>query len=119
MSCHFLFGSHPEHGFVGSGTEHVTGHLADWFLVREEFEPVPGPAGLYRLREPARDGIRRTRQAVRDLRRQGFEVRAEPALDPDVSPEPAEAGGAGNPSAGTVLALPGGPACHRPPSRVA
>jgi hypothetical protein len=55
-------------------------HLAHWLLTREQFEPVPGTPGLFRLAEPERDGPRRARQAVRDLRRLGYAVHADYAL---------------------------------------
>ncbi|MFB8352965.1 hypothetical protein [Streptomyces niveus] len=63
-------------------------HLADWFLTRVQFEPVPGDPGLYRLTDPERDGPRRTRQAVNDLRRHGYTVHADIALDPTQSAGP-------------------------------
>ncbi|MFD9817485.1 hypothetical protein [Streptomyces violascens] len=82
---HFAFGTHEDHGFVASFTSALPAHLAQWFLVREQFEPVPGQPGLYRLSEPERDGPRRTRQAVRDLRRHGFAVHADLVLDSPTS----------------------------------
>ncbi|MGC0386673.1 hypothetical protein [Streptomyces sp. SAI-129] len=85
---HFAFGTHEEHGFVASFTPSVPPYLADWFLVREQFEPVPGEPGLYRLSEPERDGPRRTRQAIHDLRRQSYTVHADMALDPAASAGP-------------------------------
>ncbi|WDF44938.1 hypothetical protein PBV52_45460 [Streptomyces sp. T12] len=88
LSAHFHFAGHPEHGFVAAPTAAVTPHLAKWFLTREQFEPVPGHAGLYRLSEPERDGPRRTRQAVHDLRRQGYTVQADMHLDPALSAGP-------------------------------
>lgn len=63
-------------------------HLADWFLTRVQFEPVPGDPGLYRLTDPEKDGRRRTRQAVHDLRRHGYTVHADIALDPAQSAGP-------------------------------
>lgn len=63
-------------------------HLAEWFLTREQFEPVPTNPGLYRLSEPERDGHRRARQAVTDLRGQGYAVHADITLDPALSPGP-------------------------------
>ncbi|MFF2189677.1 hypothetical protein [Streptomyces sp. NPDC058155] len=66
----------------------MTPHLADWFLTRVQFEPVPGDPGLYRLTGPGRDGRRRTRQAVHDLRRHGYTVHADIALDPAQSAGP-------------------------------
>lgn len=42
--------------------------------------------GLYRLTDPGRDGLRRARQAVHDLRAKGFTVHADYTLDP--APEP-------------------------------
>ncbi|MEW1723835.1 hypothetical protein [Streptomyces sp. NPDC093109] len=85
---HFAFGDHDTHGFVASFTSSMPTHLAHWYLEREQFEPVPGEPGLYRLSEPERDGPRRTRQAVRDLRRQGYTVQADIRLDPAVSAGP-------------------------------
>ncbi|MCZ4101810.1 hypothetical protein [Streptomyces sp. H39-C1] len=91
-AAHFVFGTHDEHGFVASFTPSVTPHLAEWFLVREQFEPVPHQPRLFRLSEPERDGPRRTRQAVQDLRRLGYAVHADLSLDPATSvssPRPA------------------------------
>lgn len=88
LSDHFRFGAHPDHGFVAAATANIPAHLADWFLVREQFEPVPGTPGLYRLTHPEQDGIRRTRQAVHDLRRHGYEVQADYSLDPGRSASP-------------------------------
>ncbi|MGV9967672.1 hypothetical protein ACWDU3_27600 [Streptomyces olivaceus] len=79
---HFAFGTHPEHGFVASSTTSLPAHLTHWFLEREQFEPVPDEPGLYRLSEPERDGARRTRQAVLDLRSHGYTVQADMGLDP-------------------------------------
>ncbi|QNT91919.1 hypothetical protein HEP81_01590 [Streptomyces griseofuscus] len=86
---HFAFGDHEEHGFVASFTASMPAHLAHWFLEREQFEPVPATPGLYRLSEPERDGVRRTRQAVHDLRRHGYTVQADIRLDPALSAGPA------------------------------
>ncbi|MFF0448027.1 hypothetical protein ACFYT4_16730 [Streptomyces sp. NPDC004609] len=63
-------------------------HIADWYLVRLQFEAVPDRPGLYRLSDPGRDGLRRARQAVHDLRAQGFTVQADYTLDPAPEPEP-------------------------------
>ncbi|NUS85585.1 MAG: hypothetical protein HOY75_23355 [Streptomyces sp.] len=73
---------------MAAATANIPAHLADWFLVREQFEPVPGTPGLYRLTNPEQDGIRRTRQAVHDLRRHGYEVRADYSLAPGRSASP-------------------------------
>ncbi|MFJ9216519.1 hypothetical protein ACIRJL_10330 [Streptomyces sp. NPDC102383] len=85
---HLSFGDHEVHGFVASFASSVPVHLAHWYLEREQFEPVPGDPGLYRLSEPERDGPRRTRQAIHDLRRQNFTVQADLRLDPAVSASP-------------------------------
>ncbi|MEV7242814.1 hypothetical protein AB0N92_16405 [Streptomyces sp. NPDC093248] len=85
---HFAFGDHATHGFVASFTSSMPAHLAHWYLVREQFEPVPDEPGLYRLSEPERDGPRRTRQAVHDLRRQGYTVQADIRLDPSLAAGP-------------------------------
>ncbi|MEU7401321.1 hypothetical protein [Streptomyces sp. NPDC044948] len=73
---------------MAAATANIPAHLADWFLVREQFEPVPDTPGLYRLTHPEQDGIRRTRQAVHDLRQHGYEVQADHSLDPGGSASP-------------------------------
>lgn len=83
---HFVFGTHPEHGVVATATAHILTRLSDWYLTREQFEQVPGTPGLYRLTGPEQDGPRRTRQAVHDLRAQGFAVYADYSLDPVSEP---------------------------------
>ncbi|WP_236244435.1 hypothetical protein [Streptomyces sp. CC210A] len=93
---HFAFGTHEQHGFVAAFNSSLPAHLAHWYLVREQFEPVPEQPGLFRLTEPERDGQRRTRQAVHDLRRHGYTVHADVALDPALSaspPRPARSNG--------------------------
>ncbi|MEI5100912.1 hypothetical protein RB200_23220 [Streptomyces sp. PmtG] len=89
LSDHFRFAVHPEYGFVAAPTATVTPHLAEWFLTREQFEPIPDLPGVYRITQPEQDGQRRTRQAVQDLRRHGFSVQADYSLDPALTPEPA------------------------------
>ncbi|MGW4345322.1 hypothetical protein ACWEL8_09620 [Streptomyces sp. NPDC004690] len=84
-ATHFAFGVHPDHGFVAAATT-LPSHLAQWFLERVQFEPVPDTPGLYRLTNPDQDGARRTRQAVRDLRRQNYTVLADYSLDPGRGP---------------------------------
>ncbi|KPC62658.1 hypothetical protein [Streptomyces chattanoogensis] len=85
---HFAFGTHEQHGFVAAFTSSMPAHLAHWYLDREQFEPVPDQPGLFRLTEPERDGPRRTRQAIHDLRRHGYAVHADIALDPAASASP-------------------------------
>ncbi|MCX5395633.1 hypothetical protein [Streptomyces sp. NBC_00102] len=85
---HFVFGDHEKHGFVASVTTALPAHLGHWYLEREQFEPVPTEPGLYRLIEPGRDGVRRTRQAVHDLRQHGYAVRADIQLDPSLTNGP-------------------------------
>jgi hypothetical protein len=85
---HFAFGTHDTHGIVASFTSAMPAHLGAWYLEREQFEPVPGEPGLYRLSEPERDGPRRTRQAVDDLRLQGYTVQADIPLDPALTARP-------------------------------
>lgn len=79
---HFVFAPHDDHGFVAAFASSMPPHLAHWLLFREQFEPVVGEPGLFRLTQPERDGPRRTRQAVRDLRRQGYAVHADRIVDP-------------------------------------
>ncbi|MFD8847615.1 hypothetical protein [Streptomyces sp. NPDC059604] len=85
---HFVFGTHPQHGFVAAFSSALPAHLGHWFLVREQFEPVPDEPGLFRLTDPRHDGPRRTRQAVHDLRRHGYTVHADFDLDPAASASP-------------------------------
>ncbi|MGW2917764.1 hypothetical protein ACWDBF_07850 [Streptomyces angustmyceticus] len=73
---------------MAAAPANIPAHLADWFLVREQFEPVPGTPGLYRLTHPEQDGIRRTRQAVHDLRHHGYDVKADYSLDPGSGASP-------------------------------
>jgi hypothetical protein len=81
-AAHFLFAAHAEHGFVASFTATIPAHLAAWYLTREQFEPLPDAPGLFRLVDPDRDGVRRTRQAVKDLRHLGYRVHADHTLEP-------------------------------------
>ncbi|MFK0121184.1 hypothetical protein [Streptomyces sp. NPDC090994] len=74
-SFHFAVGTHSQHGFVAAAfSPAVSPDLARWLLTHEQFEPVPAAPGLYRLIEPERDGLRRARQAVQDLRHTGYAV---------------------------------------------
>ncbi|WP_329376986.1 hypothetical protein OG625_05830 [Streptomyces sp. NBC_01351] len=82
MQPHFHFGLHAEHGVVARPTTAITSHLAAWYLEREQFEPAPGRADLFRLTQPDHDLRRRARQTVHDLRRHGFTVHADLSLDP-------------------------------------
>ncbi|MEU3008082.1 hypothetical protein [Streptomyces sp. NPDC006863] len=86
---HFTFGDHDEHGLVASFTSPMPARLAHWYLEREQFEPIPGEPALFRLSEPERDGVRRARQAVHDLRSLGCTVQADIRLDPALSVGPA------------------------------
>jgi hypothetical protein len=82
---HFAFATHETYGFVASFSPSIPRHLADWYLKSEQFDSVPGEPGLYRLSDPQRDGHRRTRQTVHDLRRKGYVIDADPTLDPTVT----------------------------------
>ncbi|WP_414169086.1 hypothetical protein ACMATS_24680 [Streptoverticillium reticulum] len=86
--AYFAFGAHPAHGFVATAAPTMPANLAHWFLTREQFEPVPEQPGMYRLTNPDYDGMRRTRQAVHDLRRHGYAVHADYSLDPVLTPGP-------------------------------
>jgi hypothetical protein len=80
-SSHFTFGTHPQHGLVAAAlSPAVPAHLARRLLTREQFEPVPGTPGLFRLTEPERDGPRRARRAIHGLRRAGYTVHADYSL---------------------------------------
>ncbi|MBP5935426.1 hypothetical protein F3K43_04925 [Streptomyces sp. LBUM 1476] len=79
MSPHFLIRSDARHGYTATA-QAVPAHLTDWLLTHETFEPVPDTPGLYRLTDPHRDGERRARQAVHDLRRLGHRVDTDTVL---------------------------------------
>ncbi|MFD4560557.1 hypothetical protein ACFWP5_40640 [Streptomyces sp. NPDC058469] len=73
---HISIGYHDEHGFVAHPA--LPPHLADWMLSRVQFEKVPD-SPLYRLAHRHQDPLRRTRQAVKDLRAIGITVHADNA----------------------------------------
>ncbi|MFE9686767.1 hypothetical protein [Streptomyces sp. NPDC006285] len=80
-SSHFAIGAHPQHGLVAAATSlTVTPPLAHWLLTREQFEPVPGTPGLFRLTDPERDGPRRAAQAAHSLRGLGYAVHTDYTL---------------------------------------
>jgi hypothetical protein len=79
---HFVIRTDRDLGLVAEITPRIAPHLAEWFLVREQFEPVTGAAGLYRLTDAQRDGIRRARQTVKDLRNLGYTVHTDRILEP-------------------------------------
>ncbi|MCM2579691.1 hypothetical protein [Streptomyces meridianus] len=85
---HFAFGPHLQHGFVAAFNPSLPAHVAHWFLVREQFQSLPDQPDLFRLIEPERDGPRRTRQAIQDLRSHGFTVHVDTVLDPTASAGP-------------------------------
>ncbi|MEU3009022.1 hypothetical protein [Streptomyces sp. NPDC006863] len=78
---HFVFGTHPHHGYAAAFAPDFPAHLAHWLLTRLQFEPVPQEPGLYRLSDPQQDGARRARQAAQDLRAQSYAVH----VDADVA----------------------------------
>lgn len=92
LSEHFRFTSHPEHGYVAEGDPQIPGYLADWLLTREQFEPITGSSGRYRLAHPQHDGPRRARQAVQDLSRLGYQVHTAATLTPARTPGPPQPG---------------------------
>ncbi|WP_053800719.1 hypothetical protein [Streptomyces rimosus] len=77
---HVHFTIDPQYGFVAVPTDRFPAHLAHWYLVREQFVPVHEAPRLYRLTHPHQDGLRRTRQAVHDLRRR-WTVHADDVLN--------------------------------------
>ncbi|GCD41862.1 hypothetical protein [Streptomyces paromomycinus] len=124
---HVRFAIDSQYGFVAAPTDRFPDHLAHWYLVREQFVPVLEAPGLYRLTHPHRDGLRRTRQAVHDLRRR-WTVHADDVLDaaPHTAPsaltaqrsQAARAAAASSPQYDRSLESPPlGAAVPSPPSR--
>ncbi|RSO21546.1 hypothetical protein DMH15_35210 [Streptomyces sp. WAC 06725] len=84
---HVHFTIDPQYGFVAAPTDRFPAHLAHWYLVREQFVPVLEAPGLYQLTHQHQDGLRRTRQAVHDLRRR-WTVHADDVLNAAPHPAP-------------------------------
>ncbi|WP_326765304.1 hypothetical protein OG978_12575 [Streptomyces sp. NBC_01591] len=74
------FGHHPVHGIVAANPKNLA--ASAWMLKRFDFHPVPGQPTLYSLADQERDGQGRTARAVELLRKSGYRVDVDAALDP-------------------------------------
>ncbi|MBP0456101.1 hypothetical protein [Streptomyces montanisoli] len=90
------FGHHPVHGIVAENPKNLA--ASAWMLKRFDFHPVPDQPTLYALADQNRDGRGRTSRAVELLRKAGYQVDVDTALDPTLSPDTAQVRECGLPS---------------------
>ncbi|NBE52001.1 hypothetical protein [Streptomyces boluensis] len=81
------FGQHPVHGIVAANPNELA--ASTWMLKRFDFHPVPDQPTLYALANQERDGQGRTSRAVELLRKSGYRVEVDAALDPSLAPDAA------------------------------
>ncbi|MYQ47582.1 hypothetical protein GTW40_21450 [Streptomyces sp. SID4985] len=81
-----VVGRHPDYGIVATNPKQLP--ASTWMLNRLDFHPVPGHDSLYALSDQHRDGQGRAAQAVALLRRSGYQVDVDVALDPSLDSEP-------------------------------
>ncbi|MGW4492345.1 hypothetical protein [Streptomyces sp. NPDC004376] len=79
-------GRHPDYGIVAANPKQLP--ASTWMLTRLDFHPVPGHDSLYALSDQHRDGQGRAVQAVALLRRSGYQVDVDAALDPSLNSGP-------------------------------
>ncbi|MFB7776328.1 hypothetical protein [Streptomyces bauhiniae] len=80
------FGHHPDHGIVAANPKNLA--TSSWMLERLDFRPVPEQPTLYALFDQHQDGPGRTARAVALLRRTGYHVEVDAALDPALATGP-------------------------------
>lgn len=80
------FGYHPDHGIVAANPKKVA--TSSWMLERLDFRPVPEQPTLYALFDQHEDGAGRAARAVTLLRRTGYHVEVDAALDPALGTGP-------------------------------
>ncbi|WP_260640506.1 hypothetical protein [Streptomyces angustmyceticus] len=83
------FGRHPDYGIVAANPKHLA--ASAWMLKMFDFHPVPDHPKLYALADQQRDGQGRASRAVELLRKAGYQVDADAAFDPSLTPEAAPA----------------------------
>ncbi|MFD8916024.1 hypothetical protein [Streptomyces sp. NPDC059575] len=81
-----VVGRHPDYGIVAANPKQLP--TSTWMLTRLDFHPVPGHDSLYALSDQHRDGQGRAVPAVALLRRSGYQVDVDAALDPSLGPGP-------------------------------
>ncbi|MFD5654055.1 hypothetical protein [Streptomyces sp. NPDC127039] len=79
------FGHHPVHGVVAATPKNLA--ASAWMLRGFDFHPVPDQPTLYALADRDRDGQARTTRAVELLRKAGYRVDVDAALDPAIAPD--------------------------------
>ncbi|MFE9826702.1 hypothetical protein ACFYSH_32025 [Streptomyces sp. NPDC005791] len=83
------FGHHPVYGIVAANPKNLT--ASTWMLKGFDFHPVPDQPTLYALAHQERDGHGRTSRAVELLRKAGYRVDVDAALDPSLASDAAPA----------------------------
>ncbi|MEU0447533.1 hypothetical protein [Streptomyces tendae] len=78
------FGHHPVYGIVAANPKNLA--ASTWMLKGFDFHPIPEQPTLYALANQARDGQGRTTRAIELLRKAGYRVDADAALDPALTP---------------------------------
>ncbi|MGW9131998.1 hypothetical protein [Streptomyces sp. NPDC055681] len=81
------FGHHPVYGIVAANPKNLA--ASTWMLKGFDFHPVPDQPTLYALANQNRDGQGRTTRAVELLRKAGYRVDVDAALDPALTPDTA------------------------------
>ncbi|MGW4290422.1 hypothetical protein ACWEIK_26215 [Streptomyces sp. NPDC004673] len=81
-----VVGRHPDYDIVAANPKQLPS--STWMLTRLDFHPVPGHDSLYALRDQHRDGPDRAGRAVALLRRSGYQVDVDAALDPSLDSGP-------------------------------
>lgn len=79
------FGHHPVHGIVAANPKNLA--ASTWMLKGFDFHPVPDQPTLYALADQNRDGHGRTSRAIELLRKAGYQVDVDAALDPAPRPK--------------------------------
>ncbi|MEU9851046.1 hypothetical protein [Streptomyces sp. NPDC047985] len=82
------FGHHPVYGIVAANPKNLA--ASAWMLKGFDFHPVPDQPTLYALANQSRDGQGRTSRAVELLRKAGYQVDVDAALDPALAPNTAQ-----------------------------
>ncbi|MGW1104295.1 hypothetical protein [Streptomyces sp. NPDC002540] len=81
------FGNHPLYGIVAANPKNLA--ASTWMLKGFDFHPVPDQPTLYALANQERDGQGRTARAVALLRKSGYRVDVDAALNPSLAPDAA------------------------------
>ncbi|MGQ4352888.1 hypothetical protein [Streptomyces drozdowiczii] len=83
------FGHHPVYGIVAANPKNLA--ASTWMLKGFDFHPVPDQPTLYALAHQERDEHGRTSRAVELLRKAGYQVDVDAALDPSLPSDAAPA----------------------------